>query len=116
MDGTSLTVNAVNGNRFELNIVPYTLQETIMNDYAPGCRVNLEVDLLARYLERLLLGDKAARPNASAGRPGDAAAHRVQKNLRPSGRAPGVHSARCRGALISRSAQYSPASMTSAAR
>ena len=66
VDGTSLTVNAVNGNRFELNIVPHTLQETIMKDYAPGCRVNLEVDLLARYLERLLLGDKAARPNASA--------------------------------------------------
>jgi len=60
VDGTSLTVNAVDGRRFELNIVPHTLQETIMGDYAAGRQVNLEVDLVARYLERLLLGDKAA--------------------------------------------------------
>ena len=57
VDGTSLTVNAVDGARFELNIVPHTLQETIMGTYQPGTRVNLEVDLLARYLERLLLGE-----------------------------------------------------------
>lgn len=66
VDGTSLTVNAVSGSRFELNIVPHTLQETIMGDYSPGHRVNLEVDLVARYLERLLLGDNAAQPQASA--------------------------------------------------
>lgn len=65
VDGTSLTVNAVNGAEFELTIVPHTLGETIMADYRPGRRVNLEVDLLARYLERLLLGDKAAEPQAS---------------------------------------------------
>ncbi len=59
VDGTSLTVNAVDGAVFELNIVPHTLQETIMDEYAPGRRVNLEVDLLARYLERLLLGERA---------------------------------------------------------
>ena len=59
VDGTSLTVNAVTGNRFQLNIVPHTLQETIMDGYGPGTRVNLEVDLVARYLERLLLGDTA---------------------------------------------------------
>jgi riboflavin synthase len=63
VDGTSLTVNAVHGNRFELNIVPHTLQETIMGDYAAGRRVNLEVDLVARYLERLLLGEHAADPD-----------------------------------------------------
>jgi len=62
VDGTSLTVNAVDGQRFELNIVPHTLQETIMDSYAAGQRVNLEVDLVARHLERLLLGDKAAKP------------------------------------------------------
>lgn len=62
VDGTSLTVNAVNGAEFELTIVPHTLAETVMADYRPGRRVNLEVDLLARYLERLLLGDKAAEP------------------------------------------------------
>eukprot|EP01133_Synstelium_polycarpum_P001264 gene1264-1455_t len=60
VDGTSLTVNAVNGAEFELTIIPHTLSETIMASYQPGRRVNLEVDLLARYLERLLLGDKAA--------------------------------------------------------
>ncbi len=64
VDGTSLTVNGVDGARFELNIVPHTLQETIMDTYQPGSRVNLEVDLIARYLERLLLGDKAAEPGA----------------------------------------------------
>ena len=65
VDGTSLTVNAVNGAEFELTIVPHTLAETIMLDYRPGRKVNLEVDLLARYLERLLLGDKAAEPASS---------------------------------------------------
>lgn len=65
VDGTSLTVNAVDGRRFELNIVPHTLQETIIGDYLPGRAVNLEVDLVARYLERLLLGEKAAHPGDS---------------------------------------------------
>jgi len=65
VDGTSLTVNAVDGAEFELTIVPHTLAETIMVDYQAGRKVNLEVDLLARYLERLLLGDKAAEPKAS---------------------------------------------------
>ena len=64
VDGTSLTVNAVNGRRFDLNIVPHTLQETIIGGYVSGRRVNLEVDLLARYLERLLLGDAAAQAGA----------------------------------------------------
>lgn len=64
VDGTSLTVNAVNGSRFGLNIVPHTLQETIMGDYVAGRRVNLEVDLIARYLERLLLGEHAADTDA----------------------------------------------------
>jgi riboflavin synthase len=60
VDGVSLTVNAVNGASFELNIIPATLRETIFADYRPGTRVNLEVDQIARYLERLLLGDSAA--------------------------------------------------------
>lgn len=67
VDGTSLTVNAVNGACFDLNIVPHTLQETIMGNYQPGSRVNLEVDLIARYLERLLLGDKAAETGSGGG-------------------------------------------------
>jgi len=65
VDGTSLTVNGVNGAEFELTIVPHTLGETVMADYHAGRQVNLEVDLLARYLERLLLGEKAAEPKAS---------------------------------------------------
>ena len=55
IDGTSLTVNAVNGSEFELNIIPQTLAETVFCDYQIGQEVNLEVDLLARYLERLLV-------------------------------------------------------------
>src|SRR5690606_1968832 len=60
IDGTSLTVNSVEGCEFDLNIIPHTLENTIIGEYRPGTRVNIEVDLIARYLERLLLGDKAA--------------------------------------------------------
>lgn len=60
VDGISLTVNAVKGAEFELNIVPHTLQETTMGQFKVGTEVNLEVDIIARYLERLILGDKAA--------------------------------------------------------
>jgi riboflavin synthase len=60
IDGTSLTVNAVTGAEFELNIVPHTLTHTIMGAYTVGTKVNLEADVIARYLERLLLGEKAA--------------------------------------------------------
>lgn len=62
VDGVSLTVNGVDGAVFELNIVPHTLAETTIAEYRPGRRVNLEVDLIARYLERLLLGERAAQP------------------------------------------------------
>jgi len=60
VDGVSLTVNRVAGTEFELNIVPHTLRETTLGEYRPGYRVNLEVDIIARYLERLLLGERAA--------------------------------------------------------
>lgn len=60
VDGISLTVNAVKGAIFELNVVPHTLQETTMGDFKVGTEVNLEVDIIARYLERLILGEKAA--------------------------------------------------------
>jgi riboflavin synthase len=60
VDGVSLTVNKVEGTEFELNIVPHTQQKTVFSEYKTGTRVNLEVDVIARYLERLLLGDKAA--------------------------------------------------------
>lgn len=61
IDGISLTVNEVSGSVFGVNIVPHTLQETTLGYAAPGMKVNLEVDLLARYLERLMQGDNAAR-------------------------------------------------------
>lgn len=55
VDGTSLTVNAISDKNFELNIVPHTQACTVIKHYTSGSRVNLEVDLIARYLERLLL-------------------------------------------------------------
>lgn len=67
VDGTSLTVNRVDGERFELNIVPHTLRETIIGGYRDGTRVNLEVDLIARYLERLLLCGVASEADAPGG-------------------------------------------------
>lgn len=66
VDGTSLTVNKVEGSEFELNIVPHTVAHTIMGTYSAGSRVNLEVDVLARYLERLMLGEQAASAKPSA--------------------------------------------------
>jgi len=54
----------VNGALFDLNIVPHTLQETTMDQFRVGTQVNLEVDLIARYLERMVLGDRAAEPGA----------------------------------------------------
>lgn len=54
IDGVSLTVNGVNANRFDVNIVPHTMSETLFDTYTNGSRVNLEVDVLARYVERLL--------------------------------------------------------------
>ena len=63
IDGTSLTVNSVNGARFDLNIIPQTMAETVIGGYQVGTQVNLEVDVIARYLERLLLGDKASKPS-----------------------------------------------------
>ncbi|WP_434359163.1 riboflavin synthase [Parasalinivibrio latis] len=65
VDGISLTVNAVDGNRFKLTIVPHTASETTMDRFQPGRKVNLEVDVIARYLERLMMGDKAAEPAGS---------------------------------------------------
>jgi riboflavin synthase len=67
VDGVSLTINKVDGAEFELNIVPHTLKQTIMGTYQAGSQVNLEVDILARYLERLMLGDKAAESDGQSG-------------------------------------------------
>jgi riboflavin synthase len=57
VDGVSLTVNEVSSHEFEVNIIPHTAQATIIGSYAVGTVVNIEVDLLARYIERLLVKD-----------------------------------------------------------
>lgn len=54
VDGVSLTVNRVEGNSFEVNLVPYTLQHTNFSFLKPGGKVNLETDMIARYVARLL--------------------------------------------------------------
>jgi riboflavin synthase len=56
VDGVSLTVNGVAGSRFDVNLVPHTLGVTVLGEYRPGSGVNLEVDIIARYLERLVAG------------------------------------------------------------
>jgi riboflavin synthase len=58
IDGVSLTVNDVKANRFSVNIIPHTAEVTIIGGYRAGTVVNIEVDLVARYLERLLLKDE----------------------------------------------------------
>jgi riboflavin synthase len=60
VDGVSLTINTVSGNLFEVNIVPHTWYTTTMQYYREGCGVHLEVDLIARYLERLLSQQESA--------------------------------------------------------
>ena len=82
IDGTSLTVNAVNGAEFDLNIIPLTMQETIFGEYQVGSNVNLEVDVIARYLERLLQGDQAANPGAAGLSEGFLAEHGFIKGAR----------------------------------
>lgn len=67
VDGISLTVNSVDGAVFSLNIVPHTQHMTTIGEWQPGSQVNLEVDVIARYLERLLLGDKAAEAKSGDG-------------------------------------------------
>ncbi len=64
VDGISLTVNSVAANVFGLNIVPHTALETTVGLWRPGTRVNLEVDMLARYLERLLLAQSEQQPGS----------------------------------------------------
>ncbi|TMP60904.1 riboflavin synthase [Pseudoalteromonas sp. S1610] len=63
IDGISLTVNAVEGNKFKLTIVPHTSGQTTIADFQVGTKVNLEVDQIARYLERLVKG--AEHPTGS---------------------------------------------------
>jgi riboflavin synthase len=65
VDGVSLTINTVAGADFEINVIPHTLEQTVVGAYRRGTRVNIEVDLVARYIESLLAA--RAAPAAEAG-------------------------------------------------
>ena len=54
VNGVSLTVNRVDGAQFSINLIPHTVAVTNLRQLAPGSRVNLEIDLIARYVERML--------------------------------------------------------------
>ena len=58
IDGTSLTTNEIKGTDFTINLIPHTLENTTLNRLKPGSKVNLEVDLIARYCERLLSAER----------------------------------------------------------
>lgn len=58
INGVSLTVNRVAGHEFEVNLIPHTLEVTTLNELKTGVRVNLEIDLIARYVERMLQAEK----------------------------------------------------------
>ena len=67
VDGVSLTVNALDGHAFEVNLVPHTVAHTTFADRRVGDRVNLEIDMLARYVERLSLDSPHSSPPPQAG-------------------------------------------------
>jgi riboflavin synthase len=62
INGVSLTVNHVSGNEFEVNLIPHTLEVTTLNELEKGKRVNLEIDLIARYVERMMQAEKEQNP------------------------------------------------------
>ncbi|WLF83977.1 riboflavin synthase [Moraxella sp. ZY210820] len=66
IDGISLTINHLRGNIVSLNLVPHTAEKTTIGEWQVGTKVNIEVDVLARYIERLLLGDKACQTSPSS--------------------------------------------------
>jgi riboflavin synthase len=66
VDGTSLTINSLDDGKFRLTIVPHTVKETVFSDYKIGSKVNLEVDLIARYLERLLTKEATSEYSATS--------------------------------------------------
>ncbi len=67
VDGISLTVNSVDSRTFSLNIVPHTLDNTTMANYQPGTQVNLEVDVIARYIERMIFSAEESSAEESSG-------------------------------------------------
>ncbi len=65
INGISLTVNNVADQYFEINVIPHTFEVTTLGDIKVGHRVHIEVDLIARYLERLLIGDSTSKGDLS---------------------------------------------------
>jgi len=65
IDGVSLTVNEVQADTFGVNIIPHTAERTTLHAFRPGRQVNIEVDVIARYLERLLLQDHPSAPGVT---------------------------------------------------
>ncbi len=61
INGVSLTVNLVSGNEFEVNLIPHTLDVTTLNELTTGAHVNLEIDLIARYVERMMQANSGTR-------------------------------------------------------
>ena len=66
IDGTSLTVNSITADKFRITIVPHTTEQTIIAHYQVGTQVNLEVDLIARYIERLLTRQEHSSPESKS--------------------------------------------------
>ncbi len=66
VDGISLTINHLRGSIMSLNLIPHTAERTNIGTWQVGTKVNLEVDVLARYIERLMLGDKAAEQESTS--------------------------------------------------
>lgn len=65
IDGISLTVNAISENSFDVNIVPHTIEVTTMKDYEVGRKVHLEIDIIARYLDRLMPRDQPRKTTSA---------------------------------------------------
>lgn len=63
INGTSLTVNAIDGSKFDVNVIPHTMEQTTLGDLHVNDKVHIEVDLIARYLERLLSGQSKSESN-----------------------------------------------------
>ena len=68
VDGVSLTVNSVKGTEFSVNIIPYTLRETTFSEFRRGREVNIECDIIGKYVEKMLSGADAPAEGSSVRR------------------------------------------------
>ncbi|MBX3209063.1 MAG: riboflavin synthase [Labilithrix sp.] len=85
VSGVSLTVNGVSGSAFDVMLVPHTRDKTSLDALAVGAQVNLEVDVLARYVARLLEVGRAADPSDAGSRADDSPDSRLLDRLRAAG-------------------------------